>query len=536
MSACYGIYPRFFRSAIFPRFSNSIQIAGSDVQAGGRNVREVAAFFHRALLRVLEAPEVIDPGRMLAWLEKRRGFEEAHPGSNRDELKRAMRAHPERIQAVLVHFLESFVPDDYSWLNLTRFREASFFEISPDHLIEGMLTAMAGEPAGSPRGLFFYEAAFSLSYQATDSQGAFARVYELADDRPDLADVRTRSVSCEVPVGRLGAAGRETRNAGRTNDLDGLRRDFAHDAAAIASGAHLNGLVWAAQLYLGIFADADHAAAPEARFVPILGDLHAAMALDGLVAALDRTDAPTLQDVIDLAILRQYMSWWHIFVAGLSERFRRTSSLKGTSDELLQAMLAFDLTNPVQEDDGHTITSIQHPWKLALLHERPELVRHSYESVARAKLARGEQHPDGMRELLTHEGLTSFREDAVLGLLRDFPNANAFPLFELLMAALGVPSTHRELLAVADRALSGAIPIDQPQRDLWLVTAWLLLPERYSVALQNIAQSRPEIVFDLRDFTGYNRDRVLSRAYTFAGADRVYRSACEFAISSNGSS
>ena len=53
----------------------------------------------------------------------------------------------------------------------------------------------------------------------------------------------------------------------------------------IASGAHLNGLIWAARVYLGIFNDVDRAAASEARFVPILGDAHAAMALDGLVAA-----------------------------------------------------------------------------------------------------------------------------------------------------------------------------------------------------------------------------------------------------------
>ena len=155
-----------------------------------------------------------------------------------------------------------------------------------------------------------------------------------------------------------------------------------------------------------------------------------------------------------------------------------------------------------------TRPSIQHPWKLALLRERPELVREAYEAVARANLARGEQHPDGMRELLTHEALAAFREDAVLGLLRDFPNANAFPLHELLMAALGIPSAHTSLLSLADRVLGGAMPIDQPQRDLWLVTAWLLSPDPHGVDLQGTAQSRPEIVFDLRDFTGYSRDEA----------------------------
>jgi hypothetical protein len=303
------------------------------------------------------------------------------------------------------------------------------------------------------------------------------------------------------------------RNAERTNGLDRLRRDFARDAAAIASGAHLNGLIWAARVYLGIFNDVDRATASEARFVPILGDLHAAMALDGLVAALGRADVPSLQDVIDLAVQRQHMNSWHVYIAGLSERFRRTSSLEGAPDELVRAMVAFDLTNPVFEGDE----VMQHPWKQALLRERPELVRQSYEAVARAKLARGEQHPDGMRELLTHQALAAFREDVVLGLLLDFPNANAFPLHELLMAALGMPSEHAALLALADRVLSGAMPIDQPRRDLWLVTAWLLSPDRHGIDLQGTARSRPEVVFDLRDFTGYSRNEAAPGLTTSPG-------------------
>ena len=52
------------------------------------------------------------------------------------------------------------------------------------------------------------------------------------------------------------------------------------------------------------------------------------------------------------------------------------------------------------------------------------------------------------------------------------------------------------------------MPVDQPQRDLWLVTAGLLSPDRHGEALQSAAQSRPDIVFDLRDFTGYSRNEA----------------------------
>jgi hypothetical protein len=352
-------------------------------------------------------PDPIDPARLLAWLRKRRAFAYVYSGSNRDALRAALRAHPKRLEGMLAHFLKSFVPDDCRWLKLSRFREAVFFEIGPDQLLEGMLNAMAAEPASSSRELFFYEVALSMSYQTTDSQGAFARVYERADNRADLAAVRTRLIFSDLPEGRIETMERRAaRNAERTNDPNQLRRDFARDAPAIASGAHLNGLIWAARVYLGIFNDVDRTGAPEARFVAILGDELAAMALDGLVAALGRTDVPSLQDVIDLAVKRQYMNKWHVYIAGLSERFRRTSSLEGVPDELRRAMLAFDLTNPVADKPCEgTVTWMQHSWKQVLLRERPELVREAYEAVARAKLALGEQHPDGMRELLTDEGL-----------------------------------------------------------------------------------------------------------------------------------
>ena len=243
---------------------------------------------------------------------------------------------------------------------------------------------------------------------------------------------------------------------------------------------------------------------------------------------------PLLQDVIDLAVQRQYMSSWHIYIAGLSERFRRTSSLEGVPDELLRAMLAFDLTNPVAESDEGTITWMQHPWKQVLLHERPELVRQAYEAVARAKLARGEQHPDGMRELLTHEALARSAKTLSLGLLRDFPNANAFPLHELLMAALGMPSAHTTLLALADRVLSGAVTGRS-------AAARSLASDRLAAVVgpsrRGLAGHRAEPPRNCFRFAGLHRlqpRRGRAGAHTFAGADRVSHSPRGLALSSHG--
>lgn len=489
-----------------PAILDAVQPPSDDNHtAHRRNAWEVAAFFDRALLRVLEMP--IDPGRLLGWLGKRREFTRVYAGSSSEAVRAALSANPERLTGMLAHFLKGIVPGDDQWLKISHFREAVFFEVDFDQFTTAILTAMATEPLGSPRELFFYEAAFSMSYHMKDGSRTFERLYEMGDHRPDLAAIRARMTSLNLPEKYLERM--QHRAPGRpdaTNDTEPVRRYFAGNAPAIARGEDLNGLVWSAWVYLGLFADVDHAVTSEARLVAILGNDLADIALAGLVSALNRSDVPSLQDVINLAVKRQHMTTWHVYLAGLTERFRRTSSFDGVSDGLLRAMLAFELTNPVPTPEQGVNNRKNFPWNQILLRERPGLVREVYEAVARAKLAVGELHPDGMHQLLTHDAFAASREDVVLGMLRDFPNAHVLQLRAWLMAALQIPSAHAQLLDLADQVLSGAPPVNQPQHDLWLVSAWLLSANRYGVDLQSAAQARREIVFELRDFTGYSRN------------------------------
>jgi hypothetical protein len=66
--------------------------------------------FTASFLRVLSAPVEIGPAPLLAWLQKRRAFAASYTDSKADELKQALRAHPERLQAMLARFLETIVP------------------------------------------------------------------------------------------------------------------------------------------------------------------------------------------------------------------------------------------------------------------------------------------------------------------------------------------------------------------------------------------------------------------------------------------
>jgi hypothetical protein len=58
-------------------------------------------------------------------------------------------------------------------------------------------------------------------------------------------------------------------------------------------------------------------------------------------------------------------------------------------------------------------------------------------------------------------------------------------------------------LLLAAQVLLGATPVDERQRDMWLVTAYFLSPLNYEAAVQSRAAANPYVVFELRDRLGF---------------------------------
>ena len=309
-------------------------------------------------------------------------------------------------------------------------------------------------------------------------------------------------MSCAIPDGLLERTPCDDDDT--EHDLEIQRRNFEKDVDAIRSGSHLGWLSWAAQVYFSLFADVDEKASPRERLVAVLGETNAQTAIAGFIAALSRNDLPSLDDVVALSAEHKRYDWWHVLTAGLIERWAAQPSLDGLSDEFLKAALAFDLTNPVFEHVDGSSRVIVPGWKTAVMQDRPELVCDAYVAIARAKLAKGDQMVDGLRELMTEDAFKPFRTDTALKFLCDFPNANPYRLDELFDGVFATPAAHSGFLALADRVLTGAVPVDQRQHDMWLAAAYLLSPSRYEAELEAAATLRPAIVFDLRDHTGYN--------------------------------
>jgi predicted NACHT family NTPase len=487
--------------ADLPEILDGINAPSQKAQDRDRATWEPGSFYARILVRAWSAPGPFDPGRTLNWLRKRATFKGGRGESRAKSLLGAMREMPERIGVITDHFLETVPIDDQVWLAWHRFREAILFELEPDALLDIAVARLAS--ANTDRREFLYQLGLSLSYQANQPNAGdmFDRLYATGEPPSRLAAVRDSLTVSKLPANYF--SGRTSRLDENVDSREPQRQQFDQDAEQIRSGAHIGWMQHLARIYFALYDDVDRELGPRDRLSAWLEERRVETALAGLRALVSRGDVPSFADVMKLTADHQHYDWWYGLTAGLNERWSTGQALEGLSDDFLKAMLAFDLANPVSSVQNGSDHWLIHPWRRALSDQRPELVRDTYLAVARLRLSRQEQIIDGLSELLNDGAFEPHHGDIALELLREFPNASPFRLRDLLDAVMHQPSTHQQFLERAEEVLANPSGVDERQRDMWLVTAYMLAPSRLEQEVENRAAAHSDLVFDLRDRSGF---------------------------------
>jgi predicted NACHT family NTPase len=490
--------------AELPVILDGVKAISREEDVERRNLWEVASFYTRSLIRVWKSDLPFDPVRALAWLRARDSYAGAYSGVT-EELHGAIAAKPERLQAIVDGFLQTVAVDDNRWLNWHELRKVTLHELRAKDLLALVVKHLAAEPAGTQKEVFLYEAAFSLAYAAVpSSEQEFELLYDLPSSLPHLLSTRDALIETKLPkdhyLWKLRHKGEEEKYAPEVQ-----RAAFAKDADAIRNGTHLGWLNWATGIYFGLFDDVDQSATPQERLIAILGDTNSKVALAGLEATLQRADVPTFDEILEGIGVREARQWWHCLVAGMNERWQRRPDFEDLPQDLLRGLVAFNLVNPVSLVKDGVSSELTPLWKQSLLDHYPDLVRDVYMAVVRTRLKAGDQIAEGMSELLTESAFEAFRREIVTTLLREYPNAQPFRLDELIGAALKLPDAHKDFLVLAAEVLSGTVAVDQRQRDLWLAAAYILAPNEYQEEVEREAKTRPGLVFDLRDRSGFAR-------------------------------
>lgn len=487
-----------------PAILDGVEVIDIEEKAG-KGRWQAAPFYTRVLERAWTNLGAINASRVLTWLHKRLAFQRGYRGSQDGNLRAAMDANPDLLRAVALEFFCSVPIDGDHRYAFHRFREATLFALNADALAEVAMQAFEAADKASDRRLFLYEVAMSLSYQMSSPQGdlLFDDLYQSAEEEPELRAARYAAVVTELPSNYFPI--RSTRVEDRESGRVRQRQEFDQDIDLILRGGHVGWLGHLARIYFALYSDSDRSVSPRAQLADWLGEHRVNAAVEALVAALARNDLPSFEDVMRLTAESKHFDWWYALVAALNERWAADQGLPNLSDDFFKGILVFDITNPIFISEGNTERRMVHPWREALTERRSELVRDAYLAVAQLHLSHNEQFVGGLHELLNEVAFEPYRPAIVLDLLRQFPNAHPPWLTNLLDVVVAMPITHSGFLQLAGPAISGEVPIDQRQRDLWLVTAYVVAPWQFEQNVEQRATAHPPLVFDLRNATGFAR-------------------------------
>jgi len=471
---------------------------------GRRNSWQIGNYFERILIKAWNELQEIEPARALRWLETLSGFRDSYSGG-RDEFRMAIGAKPERLRSLADRFLEEIIPGDQRWIEFFQFQEMTLHLLGSDEMLALLLHHLAKAQPGTPKQQFLYEAAFSFAWHR-DAQGgvsAFETLYELGDTDGSLRSIRDAAISAKLPDGYLKLKiGQHDREAKDEKGRERNRAQFDADVAAIRDGSHAGWLSFLAEIYYGMFSDLDGKVTPQQRLASIIGEANVPAAMGGLNAAIARSDVPGFQAIVHAAAKDEIYSWWRALLIAADEQFSIKHDLSVFSDDRLSALIALELIEPISEEGAQGPIWRVAAWKKAALEQRPALVHGAYKAIARVGLGKGAQYVDGLRELLAEPAFAPFRIATVLELLREFPNANAQWLDEMLEAMLATPEAHAGLLHLAGPIIDGEVSVDAQQYDQWLAVGYLLAPSRFEKMLEEAARARPKLIFYIRDFAG----------------------------------
>ncbi len=439
------------------------------------------------LARALEIHgDAIDGTRLYDWLGA--GLNEyGHPSIDAEHHKRVaawLAARPERYKAMLLASVEHCIDKENVWSCLYQSTYRLYGAEPPMDFVPWCLERAVSETHTEYKRHFFAEAANQLRRQggqdwltldALEYLGAWVAVH------PEFErDLETYS-SCHIEDWRRENAARErARDDDRKQRKESRRSHFRKHLEAIRNGsAHPQILHELAQVHLRKHLDID-GETPRERLADFLGGdeelIDAAYA--GFRRSLDRSDLPSVAEIVDLEAQRRMHFIRQPCLAGMEELYAADpEAALRLDDEVLKKLLAFRLTWVAEKEAE---------WFVALVKSRPDLVAEVLVAYALPLLRKGNEHLHGIWQLAYDNDFAAVAQAALPDLLKDFPLrakkqllANA--LDPLLKAALRYLDRAALAGIVSARLEQGSM--SAAQRVYWLACGLLIAPHDYEIAL-----------------------------------------------------
>jgi hypothetical protein len=494
--------------AIFEHLERYHTAYSKDWYSSAKNHYEIVHFLEAGLLQILSEKNDYSTSQIWLCLKTFYSYSHNHHYGGYDnmqksivqEIKNRSWQYEDIIDAAII----SFTGYDTNYLFLYEFGGSTFHLIPDEILLARFIHYLSHAEADSEKIECIYQLTFPILYRcAKPSQETFEFLSAYCHLNVKLTTVFETSTVCEIDDWRVKhnlnkIAYEKKLNTARYED----RHSFELCRQEIVSGQHLEWLKHISYIYYSKYSYVDDKLTPVQRCAEILGAENVTDAISGLLAILNRSDLPTIDELNCALLKREYYGWWYAVLAGSDELFKKHTDATQWNEDLLTTLLALDVTLALFTKDNNVVSDYSLPWKRDVILNKTAFFIKTYYHIINFCINNQLQDIRALNYLLNDTCIPiDYAVPLVMRLTKEHSD-DVLHLQNLVGWLLAHPESHAELLQLSELMIAQPSKLKNPSYQIWLVCTYLFAPDQCQDLFLSESNSAPEMIALIRQLSG----------------------------------
>ncbi|HBV4559044.1 TPA: hypothetical protein MDY63_003931 [Klebsiella aerogenes] len=494
--------------AIFEHLERYYTAYSKDWYSSAKNHYEIVHFLEAGLLQILSEKNGYSTSQIWLCLKTFYSYTHNHHYGGYDnvqksivqEIKNRSWQYEDIIDAAII----SFTSYDTNYLFLYEFGGSTFHLIPDEILLARFIHYLSHAEADSEKIECIYRMTFPVLYRcAKPSQETFEFLSAYCHLNVKLTTVFESSIVCEIDDWRVKnnlnkIAYEKELNVARYED----RHSFELCRQEIVSGQNLEWLKHISYIYYSKYSDVDDKLTPVQRCAEILGAENVTDAISGLLAILNRSDLPTIDELNCALLKREYYGWWYAVLAGSDELFKKHTDVTQWNEDLLTTLLALDVILAIFTKDNNVVSDYSLPWKREVILNKTAFFIKTYYHIINFCMNNQLQDIHALNYLLNDTSIPiDYAVPLIMRLTKEHPD-DVLHLQNLVGWLLAHPESHAELLQLSELMIAHPSKLKNPSYQIWLVCTYLFAPDQCQDLFLSESNSTPEMIELIRQLSG----------------------------------
>ncbi|EKG6671857.1 hypothetical protein L6X15_RS21360, partial [Escherichia coli] len=494
--------------AIFEHLDRYHTAHSNDWYSSAKNHSEIVHFLEAGLLQILSEKSGYSASQIWLCLKVFYSYSHNHRYRSYDnvqksivqEIKNRSWQYEDIIDAAII----SFTRYDTRYLFLHEFSASTFHLVPDELLLARFIHYLSHAQSDSEKVECIYRLAFATLYRCdTPPKDTFDLLSAYCHSNEQLLTVFDTSIICEIDDWRIKQNLSRIENKKKQEKVRCEDRlNFELCRQEIVSGQHLEWLKHISYIYYSKYSDVDDKLTPVQRCADILGAENVTDSISGLLAILNRSDLPTIDEVNCALLKREYYEWWYAVLAGSDELFKKNPDVTQWNEDLLTTLLALDVILALFTKDNNVISNYSLPWKKDVILYKTAFFIKTYYHIINFCMNNQLQDIRALNYLLNDTCIPiEYAVPLVMRLAKEHPD-DVLHLQNLVEWLLAYPESHAELLQLSELMIAQPSKINKTSYQIWLVYAYLFAPDQCQDLFSSESKSAPEMIAIIRQLSG----------------------------------